>query len=260
MDLVAVEKALWLVHFVLLTAVVVRLFTNGLLLRYRAFACLATVLAIRNVVLYLVSGKAVVFFWTWLTTEPVVVLLYVLSVFELYSLALQRYEGIRTYSRRLLLLAMIIASLVSVVSIFPDLEFNAFPESQWYLLVNVIRRGVYTSLLGFLVLLVSFISVFPIKLSRNTILHVVVFSAWFLFHTGSILVMNFGGPDIIPVVNLIAVIAAVLTAVVWGLFLSPVGEGVQSAVRSKMSKEQAALLLDKLNSINESLANSQRRL
>lgn len=260
MDLSSFERLLWMCHLALLVLLALRLFWNGLFLRYRWFFGLVVLLACRNLAVNLAAGHTVAFFWIWLMSEPLVVIAYILSVFEVYALALQKYQGIRTASRRVLTLAMVVASTVSVLSIFPDLQFNASEGNEWFLLVNVIRRGVYTSLLGFLVLLVSFIAIFPIRLSRNTILHVVLFSTWFLFHTATSLMMNLRGVDFMPVVNAAAGLVAALTSTAWCILLTPAGERVETAVRSRLSQEEAGVLLDKLKSINESLTESQRRL
>src|SRR5437868_5041108 len=47
--------------------------------------------------------------WTWLRTEPVVWLLYILVVLELYALVLQKYKGLQTVGRWVFLIAMTLA-------------------------------------------------------------------------------------------------------------------------------------------------------
>jgi hypothetical protein len=260
MDLSSLERLLWIIHIVLLALLALRLFWSGLFLRYRWFCFLVVLLAGRNLALGMFEANPVVFFYIWLWTEPVVALSYILAIFEIYALALQRYQGLSTFARSIITVSMVVASVISVASIFPDLEFNASQDNQYFLLVNVIRRGLYTSLLGFLVVLVSLISFFPVRLSRNTILHIVLFSTWFLFHTASTLAINFRGKEFVPYVNVAAGLVAVLTGIAWCLLLTPSGEHVETAVRSRLSDEQADILLDKLKSINETLAVSRRRL
>jgi hypothetical protein len=196
----------------------------------------------------------------WLIAEPVLVVAYTLAVFELYSLALVRYPGLRTASRKILVLAMIIASIVSVLSIFPDLQFNATANDSQFLLVNVLRRGVYTSLLVFVVLLVSFITVFPIRLSKNTTLHIIVFSVSFLFFTVATLTVNLLGSDVIPFVNLTAALVGIMASLVWLFALNPAGEHTDTHLRPGISGKQAAVLLEKLQSINDSMSNSRKWL
>lgn len=260
MDVVAIEKALWWLNVPLLGILALRLGWNGMGQRYPAFWFLVAFQSFRNGSLELLADNVVTFYRLWIITEPIVVIAYTLAIFELYSFALARYPGLRTASRKVLFLAMVIATTVSVLSIFPDIQFGSFGENDQFLLINVIRRGVYTSLLVFLVLLVSFITIFPIRLSRNTIVHIIVFSSSFLFISVATLTMNLKGLDIIPIFNLLTAFAAVIASFVWFFMLTPAGESVETSMPSRLSAEQASTLLAKLQSINDSLADTQKRL
>ncbi|MCW5965304.1 MAG: hypothetical protein KIT83_14815 [Bryobacterales bacterium] len=260
MDAVAIEKALWWLNVPLLGILALRLGWNGMGRRYPAFWFLVGFLSIRNGLLELFVDNVARFYRFWIITEPVVVISYTLAIFELYSFALAKYPKLRTASQRVLFLAMVIATTVSVLSIFPDVQFGSFGENDRFLLVNVIRRGVYTSLLVFLVLLVSFITIFPIRLSRNTIVHIIVFSTSFLFITVATLTVNLKGLDIIPIFNLAAAFVAVVASLVWYFMLTPAGESVETTMPSRLSANQAGTLLAKLQSINDSLADTRKRL
>lgn len=251
---------LWLGIIVLQVVLAVKFAWMGLHLRYKAFFCWVCFQAARNAVLELLGEGTVRFFWFWFFTEPILVLTFVITVFELYALALQRFRGIRTVSTRLLTLAIVIASLISVFSILPDLQFNASGGNEWFLLTNVIRRGIYTSLLAFLILLVSFITIFPITLSRNSIVHVALFSTVFLCNAATILAMNFQGPDVVPLVNSVSAVVSIIAFTFWIALITPAGETVERAVRSGVSSDEAAVLLEKLRQVNDTLSASRKRL
>ncbi len=270
------NQTLWLINLLFLVILAARLLWTGLSRRYKAFFFWVCLLAGRNALLqFLNSGgdfslglwfrpepfdAVEIRFYFWFWTEPIVVIAFVLAIFEIYSLALQRYRGIRTISRRILMLALVLASVISVLSILPDLQFNAEPANSWFLLTNVIRRAIYTSLLAFLVLLVSFITIFPVRMNRNTILHVGLFSVAFLANSATILTMNFRGMDIVPLVNGITASAWAFASLAWILFFTPAGETVERTVRSGLSDAEAEGLLLKLRQINDSLADSRKRL
>ncbi len=260
MDMSHIGEVLWWLHTGLLVVLVARFIWSGLVATFPAFVCLIGLLALHSFAMELLAGNVVWSLRTWLVAEPIVVIAYTLAVFELYSLALARYPGLRTTCRRVLLLAMVIASTVSVLSIFPDLQFNAAASDSQFLLVNVLRRGIYTSLLVFIVLLVSFITIFPVKLSRNSIIHIVVFSGSFLFYSVSILTMNLQGRDVIPLVNMVAALVGVMASLAWLFALNPAGEDTSTHLRPGVSGEQAALLLEKLQSINDSMGSSRKWL
>lgn len=270
------NHGLWLTNVFLLVLLAARLVWGGLHLRYRAFFFWVCFQAFRNAILALLirsSGLSLnlgfraepfneveLYFYFWFWTEPILVVAFVVAVFEIYSLALQRYRGIRTVSRKILTLSLVLASIISVLSILPDLQFNAAPENVWFLLTNVIRRGIYTSLFAFLILLVSFITIFPVRLSRNSILHVGLFTTVFLANSVTILTMNFQGMDIVPLINAITASVSGLAFLSWILFFTPSGETMERTVRSGISEPEAELLLSKLRQINDSLAESHKRL
>jgi hypothetical protein len=252
------DNIVWVAYVVTLGVLYFRLVWNGLFRRYRSFSLLIALLAIRAGALSLLQG-GVTGFYVWFATEPVVVLAYTLAVFEMYNLALRRYHGIRTATRRILMLAIVVASFISIFSIFPDLQYGVPSGEDWVLLLNVIRRGVYTSLLAFLVLLVSFVAIFPVRLSRNALVHVIIFFVSFLFYVVSNLLLNVVGLELVPVINMIAAAVGLLCGIAWCLFLTPAGENVEASMPSRLSQEQANMLLNKLKEVNDSLSDSGKR-
>lgn len=270
------NHALWFANLALLVILAAKLAWCGLHLRYRAFFFWICFQAGRNAILALLNWQGgftlnlwfrpepfsavEIYFYLWFWTEPILVVAFILAVFEIYSLALQHYRGIRTISRRILTLSLVLASVISVLSILPDLQFNAAVENSWFLLTNVIRRGIYTSLLTFLILLVSFITIFPVRLSRNSVLHVGLFTTVFLVYSATILTMNLQGIDVVPLVNAISNSVTALALLAWILFFTPAGETVERTVRSGLSDSEAEGLLLKLRQINDSLADSRKRL
>lgn len=263
-------------NLALMVALALKLVWGGLHLRYRAFFFWVCFQAGTNAILDLLrrgEGFSIqlpfraqpfdsveIYFYFWFWTEPVLVIALVVAVFEIYSLALQRYRGISTISRRILTICLVLASLISIFSILPDLQFNADPENTWFLLTNVIRRAIYTSLFAFLILLVSFITIFPVRLSRNSILHVALFTIVFLANSATTLAVNFHGFEMIPVINIVIASISALSFLAWILFLTPGGEIVERTVRSSLSASEAEGLLLKLRQINDSLTESHRRL
>ena len=274
--MVELNQALWLLNFLLLVALIAKLLWSGLHRRYRAFFFWVCFQVGRNAISYLLSRErnfslsfwfrpqpfdaVEIYFYFWFWTEPILIVSFILAVFEIYSLALQRYRGIRTISKRILTLSLVLASVISVLSILPDLQFNAAPENSWFLLTNVIRRGIYTSLLAFLILLVSFITIFPVRLNRNSVLHWGLFTIVFLAHSATILTLNFQGVDSVPLINGVTASVSALAILAWILFFTPAGETVERTVRSGLSEPEAEGLLLKLRQINDSLSESQKRL
>lgn len=252
--------ALWLANIVLLAVLSARLVRTRLFLRYKAFFFLVCFLAVRNSVVEVIATDTEASFWFWLVTEPIMVLSFIVAVIETYALALNHYKALSTFSSHVLSWSIVIASVISVLSIFPDLQFNALPENSTFLLTNVIRRGIYTSLLAFLTLLLVGITIYPVKMSRNAVIHSILFSLLFFSYAATILAINFQGFDFIPIANRVFAVVASCCFVLWTLFLSPAGETVQRSVRANLSEEEAARMMKVIQRMNDAIADTSKRL
>jgi hypothetical protein len=253
-------SGLWLANIVLLVILAGKLVQSGLFLRYKAFFFLVCFLAARNSVIELLSGKLEPSFWFWLATEPILVLSFIVAVIETYALALNHYRSLRTFSSHVLGWSIVIASVISVLSILPDLQFNAEPENAMFLLTNVVRRGIYTSLLAFLSLLLVGITIYPVKMSRNAVIHCILFSVLFFSYAATILGMNFKGYDFVEVVNSVFAVVDSVVFVLWIVLLSPAGETVQRSVRANLSEEEAARMMKVIQRMNDAIADTSKRL
>ena len=252
--------ALWLANIVLLVVLAAKLVRTRLFLRYKAFFFLVCFLAVRNSVLEVIASDTKASFWCWLASEPIMVLSFIVAVIETYALALNHYRALSTFSSHVLSWSIVIASVISVLSIFPDLQFNAAPEDNVFLLSNVIRRGIYTSLLAFLTLLLVGITIYPVKMSRNAVVHSILFSILFFSYAATILAMNFQGYDFIPSANAAFAVVASCSFVLWTLLLSPAGETVQRSVRTNLTDEEAARMMKVIQRMNDAIADTRKRV
>jgi hypothetical protein len=250
----------WLANIVLLVILAAKLVRSRLFLRYKAFFFLVCFLAARNSVVEVISDKPTTSFWFWFATEPIMVLAFIVAVIETYAVALSHYKALSTFSSHVLSWSIAIASVISVLSIFPDLQFNAAPENSTFLLTNVIRRGIYTSLLAFLTLLLVGITIYPVKMSRNAIIHCMLFSVLFFCYTATILGMNFEGSEFIPLANAVFAVVSSLSFVLWTVLLSPAGEVVQRSVRTNLTEEEAARMMKVIQRMNDAIADTRKRV
>lgn len=251
---------LWLANIVLLVVLAAKLVRTRLFLRYKAFFFLVCFLAVRNSVVELVANDPQASFWFWLATEPIMVLSFIVAVIETYAIALSHYKALSTFSSHVLSWSIVIASVISILSIFPDLQFNAAPENNTFLLTNVIRRGIYTSLLAFLSLLLVGITIYPVKMSRNAVIHSILFSILFFSYAATILGINFRGSDFIPLANAVFAVVASCCFVLWTVSLSPAGETVQRSVRTNLTEEEAARMMKVIQRMNDAIADTRKRV
>ena len=107
-----------------------------------------------------------VYGWLWALTEPIVWILQVLVVLELYSLVLQNHKGIASLGRWTVLAGLTIAVVLSSITLPSELSHSAekYAILRCFFLAN---RGVDASLVLFLLFITAFLAWFPVPLNRN---------------------------------------------------------------------------------------------
>src|ERR1041385_8014565 len=155
---------------------VAHLYKEGLQKQYRILFVFLCIQVGRSTVLFIVDAvirTRQAYSWTWVHTEPILWFSYILLVSELYSLVLQKYKGLETVGRWVLYIAVPIAITISIVSVLPSLQKPAseLPIRFYFDLVN---RGIMFALVIFILLILSFLSWYPITLSRNVVIHCVI--------------------------------------------------------------------------------------
>lgn len=193
----------------------------------------------------------------YVATEPVLWVFYVLIVVELYGGALRAFTGIVTLSRWVLSGVIAVAVGLSLISLAPDLS-----SSHPYQIVHTmtaIGRAVCTSLALFLLGTTLFFLVYPIPLSRNTIVHSAVCSMYYLTHAAAYFVHNVAGPSYWNAVNLALVLLTGGTLLAWLVLLRPEGEHVIIRHRPQWSPEAEEQMLARLNALNGVLVRSIRK-
>jgi hypothetical protein len=212
---------------------------------------------VRGVVLSFIPNGRTLHGWVYLTTEPIMWLLYVLIVIEIFGSALRQYRGVAALSRRVLAALLLVSVTLSVISLVPDLSSeHPFPIVH---LVTAAGRAICTSLALFLLGITLFFLSYPIPLSRNTIIHSAICSAYFLIGAAGYFVHNVVGPSSWAVVNLALVAITGATLLAWILFLRPEGERIIVEHRPQWSPETEEELLNRLNALNSVLARSLRK-
>jgi hypothetical protein len=133
---------------------------------------------------------------------------------------------------------------------------QAYPILQ---AVFVMGRAICSSLAIFLLLITAFLVFYPVPLSRNVIVHTVVYAVYFLSLTMTYFVRNVAGPDVVLPLNIVLQAVTVLTLLAWIVLLSPAGEQVVISVRPRWAPEEEQRLVRNLDSINAALLRAARK-
>ncbi|HEY1204888.1 MAG: hypothetical protein ABSH46_06860 [Bryobacteraceae bacterium] len=249
----------------------VRLRQQGLHRTYRVFAAYLLFRAARAVALAILPlawhglhnhpyrrFSNNVYAWGWTLTEPLVWILHVLVVLELYSLVLQNYKGIASMGRWALLAGLTLAVLLSSVTLPGELSHSA----QQYKILRcyfVVSRGLDASLVIFLLFIAAFLAWFPVPLNRNVVLYSMVYAVYFIAGALAELASNLRGTAAWNVVNLALVGMDLLCIGLWIVFLNRAGEAKTVVVRHAWTPQHEELLVEQLAAINTSLMRSARR-
>jgi hypothetical protein len=123
----------------------------------------------------------------------------------------------------------------------------------------VAERAVYFSLLVFLISILVFLMQYPVALSRNIIVHSMVFSVYFLGNTVIYLLLSMRGYDSIPAVTY-ALSAITLAAVgAWLVLMNPAGEIRKVSLRPHWMPGKEEELVSQLNHLNAALLRATRK-
>jgi hypothetical protein len=186
---------------------------------YAFFASfLATKLARALVLVYLdVRSPAYTFMWT--ASEPILLLLQMLAVGEIYDRICVAYPGIGNYKYRLLVTTAAVAALPSAFT----LVIGVPRMMMWrYFVAVTVTSFVVTSSLVFLLLLWALFRHFPIARGRNLRLHWRVLTVYFGLHAAaSIALIAFPGQQW---VNACLLVGLIVCFSIWATKLTAEGE------------------------------------
>jgi len=194
----------------------------------------------------------------WEITQPLTWLFSVLVVLELYTLILERHKGLATFGRWIQYAGLSISTLVSVLVMLPRIQAGTRPANEVVLFYYTIERGVDCGMLVFLLLILVWLTQYPVPLSRNVVVHSFVYSALFLSNTLGMFAQLFFGYELSPVLTQALQATLVLCLVAWFAFLTPKGEEIRVSV-PHFSAEHEERVLEQLEALNRTLLQISRK-
>jgi hypothetical protein len=229
----------------------VRLLATGLHRRYRVFFSFLIFETLRLGVVACLESASDAYQKFFVLTEPLEWLLFVLVVLEIFALVLQDYRGLATVGRWALITAVLVALLASGITLMAPSQTTIQGHLMRY--YYVAERAVYFSLVVFLLSILGFLMQYPITLSRNIIVHSMVFSIYFLGNTVLYLLLSMSGAGSAPAVGH-ALSAVTLAAVgAWLMLLNPAGEVRKLRLRPQWMPGREEELVSQLNHLNAAL-------
>ena len=228
-----------------------RLYFSGLHRRYRAFFLFTIFFALQSGFLGVLNPAGPAYQKLWVLTEPIAWYLSAWVVLELFSLVLQDYQGLNTVGRCLIVVAISVALLASGITLM--VPTHGTRQSLLMAYYYVAERAIYFSLVVFLLTILVLLTRYPITLSRNAMVHSMVFSLYFLGNTAIFLLLTTRGYAMIRIASYATQAVNLVALGAWLAMLNPAGERRPQRLRHAWMPGQEEKLSGQLNALNLAL-------
>jgi hypothetical protein len=262
----SIVRYLWLLMIAGHSILYLRLWQTGLRRTYKFFAAYLLFRILRSTLLeigplFISDAKFVgsnLYAQLWMATEPVLWILYVLVVLELCSLVFQKYKGIASLGRWVVLAGLALALVLASVSLSADLSNTSeqFPILRYFFAIG---RGVLSSLVIFLLCITAFLAWCPVPLNRNIVLHTIVYAVYFLGTALTFLLRNLSGSTVTMYANIAMLSVSIACLAIWIVKLDAKGERRSVTLRHRWEAGQEQRVVDQLAAINSSLMRTARK-
>ena len=247
---------------------ILKLLGSHLYRRYRIFFCyfifrffyMTTFLVVTHLK-GLPGGDGIrsnLYFYMYLYSVPLMLLAYIWVVIELYSLILERYKGLYTLGRWAMYAAIIISSAISIITLLPKLGPSLTEPSRRLMYEYAAERGVDFALVIFILLIIGFLSRYPVALSRNTVVHTVIYSIFFFSDAAVLLWRAVLGFHVAGIANAIAGGISAACTLAWAFLLTSNGEEVRAQL-PQIRPDDEERILHQLDALNATLLKVSRK-
>jgi hypothetical protein len=235
----------------------IRLSWNGLYRRYPVLCSYLAFGVVSGAVPLVLKSSSQVYFAVYVGIQPLIWMFYVLMVREVYGLALASHLGLRTLGRWAMYAATTVSVGVSLLSILPKITPKTPQISRSIGYVFAVDRGVNFALVLFILLILFFLSRYPVPLSQNVVRHSSILFLYFLSNTAAILLRSIYGPGAISVeISTVLTGASTVVSLAWLFLITPAGEEIRKVAGIAPEHEQR--ILEQLDSLNAALLKISR--
>ncbi len=229
-----------------------KLYRSGLYRRYPIFFTYFVFRVLNGTWPFVLNIKSPAYLKVWMLTEPFLWTFYILVVFELYRLVLEKYKGLYTLGRWAMYVGIVVSAAISALSLILKIKPSAPQRSNLLGYFIVTERGIVLSLAIFILLILFFLSRYPVALSSNVRLHAILYSVYFLSNTFGLLMRGLFGLGLADEVDLLLMSATTGCVIAWLFLLNPAGEQAGDRL-PRLSGEHERRLLTQLDAVNTAL-------
>ena len=242
-----------ILQVVLIALLAVKLAVFGLWRSYPVFFTYILLKIPNSIIPVVVDVRSNTYLHIWLVSETIFFVLHILLVAELCRLILARLPGILTLGKWAMYGAVLIAVIISVLSLLPHIKPHTAWQSAWGRTYLAVERGLDFGLGIFLLLLLLFLSRFPLRLSRNVVIHSGLYIFFFFAQSLSVFLRTLFGYREVEgnYLNLVITALSCVCLVAWLTLLSR--EGQAKTAFPTYSVERETRILEQLEALNTTL-------
>jgi hypothetical protein len=249
--------------YLLLSQAAASAFAVGRLLHFRMqrqFSFLFSYLVFETlycILLGILPGKSKAYFWVYLVSAPITWFLAAMSVREVFSLVFLKYPGLQTAGRWAVNVALALSLTICVLVLKTPFAGES-SHTRWLFYEISFDRSLHFSLAVIILILLVFLSRYPLRLDRNTYIASGFFSAMFLAQSIVRLIDSLSPKLAVLYADYSEVAFTALCFVGWGIMVSPLDAPVPER-RAPANPQREAELLQQLDALNNILGGSTRR-
>jgi len=233
----------------------IKLWRTGLYRRYPALLGFLILNPILSLVFLASSVSAYVTYWKIL--QPFTWLFSVWVVLELYTAILEKHKGLATFGRWMQYAGFSLSTVVSVLALLPRIRAGANRADPVLSYYYAVERGVDCGMLVFLLVLLVWLTQYPVPLSRNLLIHSFTYTALFLSNSVGLFAQAFFGFELSRPVTLALTGVFGLCILMWLIFLSAKGEEIRVTV-THFTPQHEERVLKQLEAVNQALLRLSR--
>lgn len=213
--------------------------------------------ALFDIGLSTLSRQSPAYYWTYVAAGPTIWLTASLAVYQMFALIFRDFPGLRTAGRWALNCALGLSIIVSTVILRAPLPHQSTRTIALYYEL-VFDRSVHFGLAAIIIVLILFLSRYPLHLDRNTYVASGFFSAVFLAESVTRLIDTLSPALYTNAVDTPEIAFVALAFAGWGVMLQAQSV-VPTPVRAPANPGREAELLRQLDALNGVLSRSVRR-
>jgi hypothetical protein len=238
----------------------IKLWHTGLSRKYQALTVylLFTFLSSVSLLIFFHDFRSPAYKIYWEIYQPLTWFFSVWLIVELYSLILEKHKGLATLGRWVQYVGFSAATLISLLVMLPQVRSGGHRSRAITTYYYAAERGVDCGMLVFLLVILLWLTQYPVPLSRNVLTHSFIYTALFFTNSlGLFVQMFFGTEHWRPGATALTAIF-VLCLLAWAILLTPKGEEIRTRLLQFRAEDEERVL-QQLEALNRTLLKVSRR-